>query len=307
MWGGPPGPHGSPGPALLNENSILPLRTGRRGRRPRTRGPPHCSKCLRLKAAWDDSWTMRLLSRVRLLLTLLLISVAIYRLGLRGWLARQEPWEWGLAALILAVLAACLAFMRMKPTFLFILAWIASGLGATAGCVWLCWYTWTHPASRNWFAIPAIGALALFAFFVFWYPVLSKLSKSGRLIDRLERAIKSSDANADRYLWEARQVVGTGGNLNQMYLDAFEGKLCYAQGKPALAVEPLERAVANAASRGDQTLGRDAAGDLVRVLVALSRDEEAAALTDEIEEQWGESAELRSALQMPAATQSPVK
>jgi hypothetical protein len=38
---------------------------------------------------------MRLLSRVRLLLTLLLISAAIYRLGLRGWLARQEPWEWG--------------------------------------------------------------------------------------------------------------------------------------------------------------------------------------------------------------------
>jgi hypothetical protein len=250
---------------------------------------------------------MRLLSRVRLLLTVLLISAAIYRLGLRGWLARQEPWELASAALIVVVLAACLAFQRMQATFLFVIAWIAAGLGATAGCAWLCWYTWTHPASRNWFAIPAIGALALFAFFVFWYPVLSKLSKSGRLIDRLERAIKSSDANADRYLWEARQVVGTGGNLNQMYLDAFEGKLRYAQGKPALAVEPLERAVANAAGKGDQTLGRDAASDLVRVLVALSRGEDAAALTDEIEEQWGESAELRSALQMPAATQSPVK
>ena len=243
---------------------------------------------------------MRVLFRLRLLVTLVLVLAAIYRLGLRGWLARQQPWEWGLAAAMLAILAAAFAFRRIQPTFLFTIAWIASGLAATGGFVWLCWYTWTHPAARNWFAIPAIGALAIFAFFVFWYPLLSNLSKSTRLINRLERAIRNSDANADRYLWEARQVVGTGGKIGQMYLDAFEGKLRYAQGQPALAVEPLQRAVANAFLRDDRPLGRDAARDLVHVLVALSRDEAATLLTDEVEERWGAAPELRSSLRMPA-------
>jgi hypothetical protein len=61
-----------------------------------------------------------------------------------------------------------------------------------------------------------------------------------------------------------------------------EGKLRYAQGKPALAVEPLERAVSSAFIKGDQTLGRDAASDLVHVLVALYRHEGSARLTGEV-------------------------
>lgn len=235
---------------------------------------------------------MSLFSRIRLLVGLVLFLATIYRLGLRGWLARQQPWEWGLEALVLVILGASLLFQKIQPTFLFTIAWIASGLASTAGFGWLCWFTWTHPASHNWFAIPAIGALALFAVFVFWYPLLSSLKKSVRLINRLERAIQNSDDNADRYLFEARQVVGSGGSVDQMYLDAFEGRLRYAQGHPALAVEPLQRAVANAVRRDDRPLGRDAARDLVRSLVALSRDEDAAILTDELEQQWGETPEL---------------
>ena len=142
--------------------------------------------------------------------------------------------------------------------------------------------------------------LAIFAFFVFWYPLLSNLSKSTRLINRLQRAVESSDANAERYLWEARQVVGTGGNLKQMYLDAFEGKLYSTQGKPTLAVEPLERAVANALLKDDRTLGHDAARILAQVLVSFSSHDAAARWTDEVEERWGEAPELRSAPQASA-------
>ena len=74
--------------------------------------------------------------------------------------------------------------------------WIVTGLAATGGFIWLCWYTWTHPGNHNWFNIPLIGTLAIFAFLVFWYPLLSKFSKSSRLIKRLQRAIVTSDANA---------------------------------------------------------------------------------------------------------------
>lgn len=244
---------------------------------------------------------VRQLSRLRLLVTLAVVLVAIYRFGLRGWLARQEPWEWGLVATMLAIFTALIAVQRVQQaTLLLTIAWVAGGLAATGGFAWLYWNTWMHPASRNWSAIPVIGALAIFAFFVFWYPLLSNLSKSTRLINRLQRAVESSDVNAERYLWEARQVVGTGGNLKQMYLDAFEGKLYSTQGKPTLAVEPLERAVANALLKDDRTLGHDAARILAQVLVALSRHKAAARWTDEVEEQWGEAPELRSALQASA-------
>ena len=111
-----------------------------------------------------------------------------------------------------------------------VIAWFIGGLGATGGCAWLCWYTWMHPASRNWHAIPIIGALALFAFFVFWSPLLSSFSKSTKLINRVERAIETSDANAERYLFEARQVVGSGTTLEQRYLDGLEYKLHSRQG-----------------------------------------------------------------------------
>jgi hypothetical protein len=244
---------------------------------------------------------VRQLSRLRLLVTLAVVLVAIYRLGLRGWLARQEPWEWGLVAMMLVIFTALIAVQRVQQATLpLTIAWVAGGLAATGGFAWLCWNTWTHPASHNWSAIPVIGALAIFAFFVFWYPLLSNLSKSTRLINRLQRAVESSDANAERYLWEGRQVLGTGGNLKQMYLDAFEGKLHYTQGKPSLAVEPLERAVANALLKDDRTLGHDAARILVQVLVSLSSHDAAARWTDEVEERWGEAPEPRSAPQASA-------
>jgi hypothetical protein len=96
-----------------------------------------------------------------------------------------------MAAAMVAVLAACLVFQRIERTFLFIAGWFAAGLGATGACAWLGWYTWTHPASRNWFAIPVIGALAIFASLVFWYPLLSNLKKSTRLINRLQNAVEA--------------------------------------------------------------------------------------------------------------------
>jgi len=169
---------------------------------------------------------MRLLSLARLFLVLAMMLATIYRLGPRGWLARQQLWEWGLAAAMLSVFAVLYGIQKVRePTIWFTIAWFVVGLAATGGCAWLCWHTWTHLASRNWFAIPVIGALAIFASCVFWYPLLSSLSQSTRLINRLERAIETSDANADRYLFEARQVVGSGTMLEQTYLDGLERKL----------------------------------------------------------------------------------
>jgi hypothetical protein len=175
---------------------------------------------------------MRFLSLARLLLSLTFLSVMIYRLGPRAWLARQQPWEWGMAAAVLVIFALLIAIQKIRePTVWFTIAWFIGGLAATAGCAWLCWYTWRHPANRNWHAIPVIFALGISAACVFWYPLLSTFSQSNKLINRLERAIETSDANADRYLFEARQVVGSGTKYEQTYLDGLERRLRSLQGR----------------------------------------------------------------------------
>ena len=214
-----------------------------------------------------------------------------------GWLSGQEPWEWGTAAVILMLFGSLVAILRVQtPTVWFTLAWLAGGLGSTAGCAWLTWYAWVHPAGKNWYAIPVIGGLALFGVFVFWIPILGSFRKSTRLVNRLEAAIANADPEADRYLFEARQVVGTGGSMEQMYLDAFEGKLRHAQGQPALALTPLQRAMRGAFDTDNRPLGCDTASDLVSVLLALSRKDEASALIGDVEEAWGEMAALRAGL-----------
>jgi|ERR1035438_540050 hypothetical protein len=104
---------------------------------------------------------------------------------------------------------------------------------------------------------------------------------------------------------ETRQLVGTGGKREQIYLDAIEGHLRHAQGRPTLAVEPLQRAVAYARMKGNGSLGRSAAYFLVRALVSLDRDDAATLITNQVEEQWGPAPELRSALHLRATARLP--
>jgi hypothetical protein len=102
----------------------------------------------------------------RVAICLAAIGFSVYRFGLRGWLSRQDPFQWAIAAGIVAVFACVFAFQRArKPTVLITVAWFAAGLGSSNGFLWLCWYTWTHPAFRNWYAIPLTGALAHFRVF----------------------------------------------------------------------------------------------------------------------------------------------
>lgn len=233
---------------------------------------------------------------LRIALFAVATAAAIYRYGLSGWLARQQPWEWIAGLLTVAVFVGVLSIKKVrKATAWFTIAWFAGGLGATAGCAWLCWRTWNYPSDRNWYAIPLIGILAICSIFVFWIPLLASFRKSSKLIGKLETAIDNSDPNAPQYLWEARQAVGTGDGMDQAYLDALEGRLHLQRGEPDEAVDPLRRAVIHALTKDDLVLGSDAGPTLIRLLVSLSREEEASELAVTLEETWGKMPEVEQA------------
>lgn len=196
--------------------------------------------------------------------------------------------------LIVLVLRAILT-MNKAPEW-FGLAWFASGVGATRLFGYLCWSGWTNPASRNWHMIPLIFALPIFAIFVFWIPFLGSFSRSTRLLNRLEDAIKAGSPDAEALLAEARQLIGTGAKLEQMYLDSYEGKLRHRRGLPAEAVEPLRRAMTAALRKQDRLLGGEVVVVLVKVLLVMSQPEEAAEWANDAERAWGQIDGLRDAL-----------
>jgi len=242
---------------------------------------------------------MRRLFSIRFVLALALLAIAIYRSGFRVWPMPIAAWHWAMAAILPLTLLLLRVIMSVERTTpLLKAAWFVLGIGATVGCAWLCWYTWAHPTFGNWFAIPAIGSLAIFAVFIFWIPLVNSFRKATRLVNRVQAAVEGHHPDAERCLWEARQIIGTGGSMEQMYLDAFEGRLRCSQDKPRLALDPLQRALKTAFARNDRSIGCYAADMLVRVLNALSREKEAAALADQIEAIWGDAPEVRAALQV---------
>jgi hypothetical protein len=126
-------------------------------------------------------------------------------------------------------------------------------------------------------------------------------SKATRAVNRVEIAVERADPNAERYLFEARQLVGPGKPMEQAYLDAYEGKLRHSRGEMEQAVACLERALATAFERADRLLGLNAGRVLVQLLIAHGRPDDGAALVNDIEEQWGEAPEVHVSSNTPVA------
>jgi hypothetical protein len=223
-------------------------------------------------------------------LSLVFLAIAGYRTITNP--AESFTWKNLQPAAYLLIVAAlvflCYWFMNVRrANALFVVAWFTSGLGATAGFFWLCWRTWTNPQAQNWYTIPAIGALAIFAVFVFWIPVLASFNKKSRVLNALEDEINNGGPEADRCLFAAREVVGRGKSFEQAYLDWLEGRVHLNRRHYQMAIPCLLRSVESAMQKDHQPLGFNATRTLVEALIAAGRPEEVEPLIHSAAAYWG--------------------